>query len=230
MERRGREMIKNKYYKITLNDEENTTLLMRVRKDFYTEGFIVDKPGLLQGYYDFYIALRLCILTDTDESIFEHYGFVKNRDEDIAYAMLDEELINYGKIDSFSYIEEEITDTKEISNINYLIRNKVKELNNSNQTMYQFLLNKRREHFDEVKSELTEPIYNTKGGSYIPIEDPSFPYTREDLQEIKTYLQSLSELYHPIKGRDEFGNRIRTKKKKNKAAKVKTKKRKEVRT
>ena len=90
--------------------------------------------------------------------------------------------------------------------------------------MYQFLLNKRKEHFDELKSELTEPIYNTKGGSYIPIEDPSFPYTREDLQEIKTYLQSLNEPYRPIKGRDEFGNRIRTKKKKNKAAKVKTKK------
>lgn len=223
-------MIKNKYYKITLNDEENTTLLMRVRKDFYTEGFIVDKPGLLQGYYDFYIALRLCILTDTDESIFEHYGFVKNRDEDIAYAMLDEELINYGKIDSFSYTEEEITDTKEISNINYSIRNKVKELNNNNQTMYQFMLKRRQGHFNELKGDLTEPIYNTKGGSYIPIEDPSFPYTREDLQEIKTYLQSLSELYHPIKGKDEFGNRIRTKKKKNKAAKVKTKKRKEVRT
>ena len=230
MERRGRKMIKNKYYKITLNDEENTTLLMRVRKDFYTEGFIVDKPGVLQGYYDFYIALRLCILTDTDESIFEHYGFVKNRDEDIAYAMLDEELINYGKIDSFSYTEEEITDTKEISNINYSIRNKVKELNNNNQTMYQFMLKRRQGHFNELKGDLTEPIYNTKGGSYIPIEDPSFPYTREDLQEIKTYLQSLSELYHPIKGKDEFGNRIRTKKKKNKAAKVKTKKRKEVRT
>ena len=223
-------MLKNRYYKITLNDEEKTTLLIRVKKDFYTEGLMVEKPGLLQGYYDFYIALRLCILTDTDESIYEHYGFVKNRDEDIAYAMLDEELINYGKIDSFSYTEEEITDTKEISNINYLIRNKVKELNNSNQTMYQFLLNKRREHFDELKSELTEPIYNTKGGSYIPIEDPSFPYTREDLQEIKAYLQSLNEPYRPIKGRDEFGNRIRTKKKKNKAAKVKTKKRKEVRT
>ena len=223
-------MIKNRYYKVTLNDEENTTILMRVKKDFYTEGFIVDKPGLLQGYYDFYISLRLWILTDTDESIYEHLGFVKNDDEKIAYAMLDEELINYGKIDSFSYTEEEITDTKEISNINYLIRNKVKELNHNNQTMYQFLLNKRREHFDELQSELTEPIYNTKGGSYIPIEDPSFPYTREDLQEIKTYLQSLSELYHPIKGKDEFGNRIRTKKKKNKAAKVKTKKRKEVRT
>ena len=217
-------MIKNRYYKITLNDEENTTILMRVKKDFYTEGFIVDKPGLLQGYYDFYIALRLCILTDTDESIYEHFGFVKNKDENIAYAMLDEELMNYGKIESFSYTEEEITDTKEISNINYLIRNKVKELNNNNQTMYQFLLNKRKEHFDELKSELTEPIYNTKGGSYIPIEDPSFPYTREDLQEIKTYLQSLNEPYRPIKGRDEFGNRIRTKKKKNKAAKVKTKK------
>ena len=230
MERRGRKMIKNKYYKITLNDEENTTLLMRVRKDFYTEGFIVDKPGLLQGYYDFYIALRLCILTDTDESIFEHYGFVKNRDEDIAYAMLDEELINYGKIDSFSYTEEEITDTKEISNINYSIRNKVKELNNNNQTMYQFMLKRRQGHFNELKGDLTEPIYNTKGGSYIPIEDPSFPYTREDLQEIKAYLQSLNEPYRPIKGRDEFGNRIRTKKKKNKAAKVKTKKRKEVRT
>ena len=223
-------MIKNRYYKITLNDEENTTILMRVKKDFYTEGFIVDKPGLLQGYYDFYISLRLWILTDTDESIYEHLGFVKNDDEKIAYAMLDEELINYGTIESFSYTKEEITDTKEISNINYLIRNKVKELNNNNQTMYQFLLNKRREHFDELQSELTEPIYNTKGGSYIPIEDPSFPYTREDLQEIKAYLQSLNEPYRPIKGRDEFGNRIRTKKKKNKAAKVKTKKRNEVRT
>ena len=217
-------MIKNRYYKITLNDEENTTILMRVKKDFYTEGFIVDKPGLLQGYYDFYIALRLCILTDTDESIYEHFGFVKNKDENIAYAMLDEELMNYGTIESFSYTEEEITDTKEISNINYLIRNKVKELNNSNQTMYQFLLNKRREHFDELKSELTEPIHNTKGGSYIPIEDPSFPHTREDLQEIKAYLQSLNEPYRPIKGRDEFGNRIRTKKKKNKPSKIKAKK------
>ena len=217
-------MIKNRYYKVTLNDEENTTILMRIKKDFYTEGFIVDKPGLLQGYYDFYTSLRLWILTDTDESIYEHFGFVKNDDEKIAYAMLDEELINYGKIDSFSYTEEEITDTKEISNINYLIRNKVKELNNNNQTMYQFLLNKRREHFDELQSELTEPIYNTKGGSYIPIEDSSFPYTREDLQEIKTYLQSLNEPYRPIKGRDEFGNRIRTKKKKNKPSKVKAKK------
>lgn len=218
-------MIKNKYYKITLNDEENTTLLMRVRKDFYTEGFIVDKPGLLQGYYDFYIALRLCILTDTDESIFEHYGFVKNRDEDIAYAMLDEELINYGKIDSFSYIEEEITDTKEISNINYLIRNKVKELNNNNQTMYQFMLKRRQGHFNELKGELTEPIYDTKGGSYIPIEDPSFPYTREELQEIKTYLKSLKEPSLPIKGRDENGKKIRTKrKKKDTIQKVQTKK------
>ena len=217
-------MLKNKYYKITLTDEENTTILMRIKKDFYTEGFLVDKPGLLQGYYDFYTSLRLWILTDTDESIYEHFGFVKNDDEKIAYAMLDEELINYGKIDSFSYTEEEITDTKEISNINYLIRNKVKELNNNNQTMYQFLLNKRREHFDELKSELTEPIYNTKGESYIPIEDPSFPYTREDLQEIKAYLQSLNEPYRPIKGRDEFGNRIRTKKKKNKPSKVKAKK------
>lgn len=217
-------MLKNKYYKITLTDEKNTTILMRIKKDFYTEGFLVDKPGLLQGYYDFYTSLRLWILTDTDESIYEHFGFVKNDDEKIAYAMLDEELINYGKIDSFSYTEEEITDTKEISNINYSIRNKVKELNNNNQTMYQFLLNKRREHFDELQSELTEPIYNTKGGSYIPIEDPSFPYTREDLQEIKTYLQSLNEPYRPIKGRDEFGNRIRTKKKKNKPSKVKVKK------
>lgn len=217
-------MLKNKYYKITLTDEENTTILMRIKKDFYTEGFLVDKPGLLQGYYDFYTSLRLWILTDTDESIYEHFGFVKNDDEKIAYAMLDEELIDYGKIDSFSYTEEEITDTKEISNINYLIRNKVKELNNNNQTMYQFLLNKRREHFDELQSELTEPIYNTKGGSYIPIEDPSFPYTRENLQEIKTYLQSLNEPYRPIKGRDEFGNRIRTKKKKNKPSKVKVKK------
>ncbi len=217
-------MLKNKYYKITLTDEENTTILMRIKKDFYTEGFLVDKPGLLQGYYDFYTSLRLWILTDTDESIYEHFGFVKNDDEKIAYAMLDEELINYGKIDSFSYTEEEITDTKEISNINYLIRNKVKELNNNNQTMYQFLLNKRREHFDELQSELTEPIYNTKGESYIPIEDPSFPYTREDLQEIKTYLQSLNNPYRPIKGRDEFGNRIRTKKKKNKPSKVKAKK------
>ena len=217
-------MLKNKYYKITLTDEENTTILMRIKKDFYTEGFLVDKPGLLQGYYDFYTSLRLWILTDTDESIYEHFGFVKNDDEKIAYAMLDEELINYGKIDSFSYTEEEITDTKEISNINYLIRNKVKELNNNNQTMYQFLLNKRREHFDELQSELTEPIYNTKGESYIPIEDPSFPYTREDLQEIKTYLQSLNEPYRPIKGRDEFGNRIRTKKKKNKPSKIKAKK------
>ena len=217
-------MLKNKYYKITLTDEKNTTILMRIKKDFYTEGFLVDKPGLLQGYYDFYTSLRLWILTDTDESIYEHFGFVKNDDEKIAYAMLDEELINYGKIDSFSYTEEEITDTKEISNINYLIRNKVKELNNNNQTMYQFLLNKRREHFDELQSELTEPIYNTKGGSYIPIEDSSFPYTREDLQEIKTYLQSLNEPYRPIKGRDEFGNRIRTKKKKNKPSKVKAKK------
>lgn len=217
-------MLKNKYYKITLTDEKNTTILMRIKKDFYTEGFLVDKPGLLQGYYDFYTSLRLWILTDTDESIYEHFGFVKNDDEKIAYAMLDEELINYGKIDSFSYTEEEITDTKEISNINYLIRNKVKELNNNNQTMYQFLLNKRREHFDELQSELTEPIYNTKGGSYIPIEDPSFPYTREDLQEIKTYLQSLNEPYRPIKGKDEFGNRIRTKKKKNKPSKVKAKK------
>ena len=43
-------MIKNRYYKITLNDEENTTILMRIKKDFYTEGFIVDKPGLLQCY------------------------------------------------------------------------------------------------------------------------------------------------------------------------------------
>ena len=219
-------MLKNRYYKITLNDEEKTTLLIRVKKDFYTEGLMIGKPGLLQGYYDFYIALRLCILTDTDESIYEHFGFVKNRDEDMSYAMLDEELMNYGKIDSFSYTEEEITDTKEISDINSLIRKKVKELNNNNQTMYQFLLNRRQRHFNELKSELTEPIYNIKGGCYIPIEDPSFPYTREDLQEIKIYLESLREPSLPVNGRDENGKKIRTKrKKKDTIQKVQTKKR-----
>ena len=95
-----------------------------------------------------------------------------------------------------------------------MIRKKVKELNNNNQTMYQFLLNSRQEHFNELKSELTEPIYNTKRGSYIPIEDPSFPYTREDLQEIKTYLESLREPSLPVNGRDESGKKIRTKRKK----------------
>ena len=52
-------MLKNRYYKIILNSKKE--IIIRVKKDFYTEGIIINENKLLQGYFDFYYSIYLNI-------------------------------------------------------------------------------------------------------------------------------------------------------------------------
>lgn len=40
-------MLKNRYYRLTLNDTENNIILIRVKKDFYTEGVFVNSDKII---------------------------------------------------------------------------------------------------------------------------------------------------------------------------------------
>ena len=123
-------MLKNRYYCLSLNDDEEKTFLIRVKKDFYTEGVIVDEDKILQGYFYFYRFIFLNMLDNNDSkaTIYEHKGIVGSVEEGFSYARLDEEFVSYNCSSEMNVNLEEITDKELIGKIDFLIRSTIKNL------------------------------------------------------------------------------------------------------
>ena len=210
-------MLKNRYYCLILNDDIEKRFLLRVKKDFYTEGISVDEDKLLQGYFYFngYICLNILDNNDLEAKIWEHKGIVGSIEDGVSYAALDEELESYGRSSKMSVKLEEITDEELIGKIDFLIRSTIRSLSPNNRQIYDFFNQRRKQHFQEFKSDITSPIYNVDGTAYIEIDDPELDFTREDLKEIGQYLQSLNQK-QIVNGKDENGKKIRKRAIKNK--------------
>ncbi len=205
-------MLKNRYYCVNLKSEKERTFLIRVKKDFYTEGIIVNEDTILQGYFDFYRFIYLNILDSGDlkSRIDNHKGIIGDFEEGLAYTYLDEDLISYDSSDKIDANLVEIADKELIDKIDFLIRSGVRNLSSNNRQIYDFFNQRRQIHYKELKSEAISPIHNLDGTEYIAINDPQFDFTREDLSEIGQYLQSLNQK-QIVKGRDENGKKIRRK-------------------
>ena len=210
-------MLKNRYYCLSLNDDEEKTFLIRVKKDFYTEGIIVDEDKLLQGYFYFYHFIFLNMLDNNDSkaTIYEHKGIVGSIEEGFSYARLDEEFVSYNCSSEMNVNIEEITDKELIGKIDFLIRSTIRNLSSNNRQIYDFFNQRRKQHFQDLKEDITSPIYNVDSTAYIEIDDPELDFTREDLKEVGQYLQSLNQK-EIVKGRDENGKKIRKRGTKNK--------------
>lgn len=203
-------MLKNRYYCLSLNDDKEKKFLLRVKKDFYTEGISLDEDKLLQGYFYFnnYICLNILDNNDLEAKIWEHKGIVGSIEEGASYARLDEELVSYGCSNNMNVKLEKITDKELIGKIDFLIRNTIRNLSSNNSQIYNYFNQRRKQHFQEFKSDITTPIYNVDGTAYIEIDDSKLDFTREDLKEIGQYLQSLNQK-QIINGKDENGKKIR---------------------
>ena len=188
-------MLKNRYYKIILKYKKE--IIIRVKKDFYTEGIIINENKLLQGYFDFYYSIYLNILdnNDTKSKIDYHQGIIGYLNE-LSYTYLDENLEealilhNSNKIKA-NFVE--IINKELMKNIDFLIRNNIRKLNLNNKQIYDYFNERRLSHYKNLKSEITTPIYNIDGTKYIAIDDNKLNFTRENLLEIEQYLQSLNK-------------------------------------
>ncbi len=203
-------MLKNRYYCLSLNSDKEKKFLLRVKKDFYTEGISVDEDKLLQGYFYFnnYICLNILDNNDLETKIWEHKGIVGTIEEGVSYARLDEELVSYGCSNKIDVKLEKITDKDLIGKIDFLIRNTIRNLSLNNREIYDFFNQRRKQYFQEFKSDITTPIYHVDGTAYIEIDDPKLDFTREDLKEIAQYLQSLHQ-QQIVNGKDKNGKKIR---------------------
>lgn len=208
-------MLKNRYFKIILKNNEESELLIRVKKDFYTEGVFVNNDKLLQGYFDFYNYIYLNILdnNDLESTIAAHKGIVGNFTNGLSYVGLDEEFIEYQPSKKITADLTEINDEELINKMDLLIRNSVRNLTQKNKSIYNYFHNKRMLHYKELKESATNPIYCQNGDEYIIIDDDNIDFTRADLIEIKKYLETLNPPKKLIKGRDETGKKIRKKRK-----------------
>ena len=193
-------MLKNRYYCLILNDDIEKRFLLRVKKDFYTEGISVDEDKLLQGYFYFngYICLNILDNNDLEAKIWEHKGIVGSIEDGVSHAALDEELESYGRSSKMNVKLEEIADKELIGKIDFLIRSSIRNLSPNNRQIYDFFNQRRKQYFQEFKSDIT----------YIEIDDPKLNFTREDLKEIGQYLQSLNQK-QIVNGKDENGKKIR---------------------
>lgn len=213
-------MLKNRYFSIQLANEEKTTYLLRVKKDFYTEGINTKGEEILQGYFYLYQTLSLNVLSNEDlnSTIDEHQGISGNISSGISFVGLDEDLTSYGKNDTISILIEEVEQTSEmVQELDFLLRNGIKNLSPNNKKIYDYFNSRRMAAFKSLKSEATHPIYSINGGEYIAVDDPTSGITRTDLSEIESYLESLTSQQQISKGRDESGKKLRKKKtKKNK--------------
>ncbi len=213
-------MLKNRYFSIQLENDEKTTYLLRVKKDFYTEGINTQGEEILQGYFYLYKNINLNILDSKDETstICSHHGMTGDNKSGISFVTLDEELISYGIGNKILFLMEEIDEKSELAKkIDYLLRNSIKGLSSNNKKIYDYFATRRMSFFRDFKSEATTPIYQVGGEEYVVVDDQASGITRDDLGEIEKYLESITQPQPISKGKDESGKKLRKRKKNSKS-------------
>lgn len=208
-------MLKNRYFRICFNGNE---FLIRVKKDFYTEGISTKNNQVIQGYFDFYKYLCLNVLDTNDDAatIFAHKGIVGDFNRGLGETYLDEELNEHGTFEKFkaSLLEVESLDNQK--EIDFLIRNAIRSLNSNNREIYDFFNGRRRSRFNGIRGELNAPIHSVDGSVFVLADSLKEEFSATIFQEISEYLDSIdNQSKKTEKGKDSNNKKLR-KRKKNK--------------
>lgn len=193
-------MLKNRYYVITKDNE--TYAYLCVKKDFYTEGILIENKAILLGYFYFYQKFKAFILDNSMQS-FEHplEGICVSTDDRKSYFDMDGKIIlsDYSlydvSMDEYFYeiiLREKssniqiklIEDDERIKDINYLIRMGIRNLNE----LYKFFYNSIKKHRYGNLKELIEDGFNE-----VFVDEFGTKLSLEVIEDIKRYLKTMCD-------------------------------------
>lgn len=192
------EIIKNRYYSVFKDDKPYA--YFSVKKDFYTEGYLVNQQAVLVGYFNAYETFDVHVIDDAD-NFFMHYlngisivpsktndcfavnGEINSSDYHLYKASLDEYCDHSlgEKIDCEIQIKM-ITDEEVIKNINYLIRNSIRGLTGNHRQYYDMLKGHR---YGNLKGTISGIKLLLSEGSELGISDAA-------IEDLESYLEVLN--------------------------------------
>ncbi len=188
--------LKNRYY--IINKDHKPYAYIRVKKDFYTEGILIENKSVLSGYFQFYDSFRAFVL-DNSMDCFEKYLYgicISNENnKNILNLDVDNRKYKLYQVDMDEYFDvlkkEEIADDLQIKliedkdiikDIDCLIRNSIRNLNGVFQFYYDSLKNRRYGNLKELIGDLNYYLENDSNNEIL----------EELLLELKEYLDVLN--------------------------------------
>lgn len=182
-------IIKNQWYTIFKNNKPYMHL--SVKKDFYTEGICVEDDTLLLGYFDYYEELKFFVYNE--ESYVKQISIKPEKIGEFCsdgtitgtnYKLYNVEMDNYFYI--FRYFHdlanedikiEHVTEEKTINDINFKIRQKIRQLNDEVRKEYiyrqKYRYGKLKEELQEIRGSVTKDpnfaIHSVKGDFWIRV-------------------------------------------------------------
>ncbi|MBR1413264.1 MAG: hypothetical protein IJ574_01160 [Bacilli bacterium] len=164
-------LIKNRYYEIDIDNK--TYAYIRVKKDFYTEGVLIENKAILSGYFKWYRTFNAFILDNSLEKfehdldaisiesieekfIFDINGNTSSKEYNLYDADMDEYFYVFRKKLKYSNINIKIiNDENVIKDIDFLIRNSIRNLNEICMWCYDSLQKHRYGNLKELIMERT---------------------------------------------------------------------------
>ncbi len=205
--------LKNRYY--IINKDHKPYAYIRVKKDFYTEGILIENKSVLLGYFQFYDSFKAFVL-DNSRDCFEKYLygiFISNENnKNILNLDVGNEKYRLYQVDMDEYFDvlkrEEIADGLQIKliedkdiikDIDYLIRNSIRNLNSIFKSYYDYLKNHRYGNLKELIGDLN--YYLENDGNNEILEDLIF--------ELKEYLDVLNPINKKLKCNEKLKKSLR---------------------
>lgn len=157
-------VLKNRYYLITKNDEPFAYL--SVKKDFYSEGILLENKAILVGYFNWYSSLDahvigisndrnylngLSIIPKSDSHVFSVNGDIMSSNYCLYKANIDEYCNHSFKEEISCDIQiKKLSEETIIRDIDYLIRSSIRNLNDIYKQYYDMLKRHRYGNLKEV--------------------------------------------------------------------------------
>lgn len=192
-------ILKNRCYCIKKNNK--TIAFIIVKKDFYTEGLMIDTDEVLCGYFYYYDELNCfklgTLVSDTNGislkpkvslNSFRFDGIIETTEFELYNSILDE-YCNPSLIDKddSSYSVNLVTEIEQEKRISYLIRKGINNLNSSNRCLYNCIKNRR---YGNLKEVIADASFDVEG---LSLDD------KEVLVELSEYLDILKPIKEKTK-------------------------------
>ncbi len=194
-------IIRNRYYEITNNDKPYAYI--RVKKDFYFEGYLAEEKSLIVGYFEFYNSLKYFTFNevplpsfiivpkkkdfslDTQGVLDEEYSlYTSDMDEDF-YVFCKDEFISNLQI-------QEIKSENIMKDVNYVIRSFIRSLDSKRKFGYECIQHQRYNHLkkltkdlkyiDKTEAEITDETVNDLL-LYLEVLNPQKPTTKKQYKK-----------------------------------------------
>jgi len=219
------DVLKNRYYLVTKDDK--TYAYFSVKKDFYTEGYLVNEKTVLIGYFNGYKSFDVHIIGDLDnlsDNYLNGLSIVPKNNTD--YFSVDGEIIpsDYrlyrSNLDEYCnhQLGEEISceiqikridDLEVIKNITYLIRSSLRNLTGTHKQYYEML---KKHRYGNLKEALSGLKYISEIGIDSGIPDSV-------IKDLELYLKDLNPDFSKANSGCEKNNKKKQKIRKKKNAK-----------